>query len=76
MTVAANAPSTLPADKAQTPAEASAPNSSTAVAPTLAPLPMPSRYGSARGLRTRACTAVPARASIAPTSAATRPGQL
>jgi hypothetical protein len=44
--------------------------SGSAVAPTLAPEDTPSRYGSARALRTRTWTTVPAVASVAPTSAA------
>ena len=68
--IAPSAPSTLPAEMAQTPSEANAPNSSTAVAPTLAPDETPSRNGSARALRTRTCTTVPAVVSAAPTTAA------
>ena len=64
------APSTLPTDSAHNPSEAKAPNSSTAVAPTLAPEDTPSRNGSANELRTRACTTVPAVVSAAPTKAA------
>ena len=68
--MAPSAPSTLPTESAQIPSEANAPNSSTAVAPTLAPEDTPSRNGSARALRTRACTTVPAVVSAAPTTAA------
>ena len=58
--MAAMAPRTLPTDRAHTPREANAPNSNTAVAPTLAPEDTPSRNGSARALRTIAWTTVPA----------------
>ena len=68
--MAPSAPSTLPTDRAHTPSDANAPNSSTAVAPTLAPEDTPSRNGSARALRTSACTTVPAVVSAAPTTAA------
>jgi hypothetical protein len=52
------------------PSDANAPNSSTAVAPTLAPEETPRRNGSARALRTSTCTTVPAVVSAAPTTAA------
>ena len=52
------------------PSEAKAPNKSTAVAPTLAPEETPSRKGSARALRTRTWTTVPAVVRAAPTTAA------
>jgi hypothetical protein len=68
--IAIRAPSTLPAEIAQAPSEANAPNSSTAVAPTLAPEDTPSRNGSASALRTRTWTTVPAVARVAPTRAA------
>ena len=68
--IATSAPSTLPAEIAHTPSEAKAPNSSTAVAPTLAPDETPSRNGSASALRTRTWTTVPAVVSAAPTTAA------
>ena len=58
--MAARAPSTLPTEIAQMPSEAKAPNSRTAVAPTLAPEDTPRRNGSASALRTRAWTTVPA----------------
>ena len=64
------APSTLPTESAHTPSDAKAPKSSTEVAPTLAPEDTPSRNGSARALRTKACTTVPAVVSAAPTTAA------
>jgi hypothetical protein len=54
--IAAKAPSTLPNEIAHTPREAKAPNSRTAVAPTLAPEEIPRRNGSTRALRTRTCT--------------------
>jgi hypothetical protein len=68
--IAPSAPSTLPKEMAQKPSEAKAPNSSTAVAPTLAPEDTPSRNGSARAFRTRTCTTVPAVVRAAPTTAA------
>jgi hypothetical protein len=68
--IAPKAPSTLPTEIAHTPSEANAPNSSTAVAPTLAPDETPSRNGSARALRTSTWTTVPAVVSAAPTTAA------
>ena len=68
--IAPRAPRTLPTESAHTPSEANAPNSSTAVAPTLAPEDTPSRNGSARALRTSACTTVPAVVRAAPTTAA------
>src|ERR1700729_4134131 len=45
--IAPSAPSTLPAEIAHTPSDANTPNSSTAVAPTLAPDETPSTNGSA-----------------------------
>src|SRR5690625_3195275 len=42
----------------------------TGVAPTPAPAEIPSKYGSANGLRTRVCIAAPANAKPAPTIAA------
>src|SRR5690606_6121205 len=53
-----------------TPNPDSTPSVMTAVAPTAAPADTPSRYGSASGLRTRACISAPARARPAPTTAA------
>ena len=51
----------LPNDSAHRPSEANAPNSSTVVAPTLAPEEIPSRNGSASALRTSTCTTRPGR---------------
>lgn len=48
------------------------PSTSAPTAPSEAPEEIPSRYGSASGLRTSACTAVPTRPSPAPTTAASR----
>src|SRR5580698_541306 len=66
------APRTLPTEIAQTPSDANAPSSRTAVAPTLAPDETPSRNGSASALRTRTCTTTPAVVRAAPTTAASR----
>ena len=52
------------------PLPARKPRASTAVAPTLAPDETPSRYGSARGLRTSVWIAAPARPRPAPTTMA------
>ncbi len=57
-------------DSAQTPSAPSVPKSRTALAPTAAPEEMPRTNGSARALRTRACTATPMAESPAPTTAA------
>jgi len=66
-TIASRAPAMLLTERAQSPRDANTPNSSTAVAPTLAPDDTPSRNGSASALRTRAWTTVPAVVSAAPT---------
>ena len=65
---APNAPIIAPKLSAHTPAPANSPVVMTAVAPTLAPDDTPSRWGSARALRTRVCTTAPATARPAPTA--------